>query len=315
MGPHGIPCSCQLSGQASDGGSFEAQLSDRPADRPHTQTRPGGAHPLVMFQERHRLAGVFAAYPASLKPPEPCRDPGPGCVDHLHRHAPVALSKSPRTRAANQLVARLNIKHQSIWGASHAHQMEALQTDEQITTIKRHTAAGRARHRPMSLKTAGVEVRSSSRTSTSTRNPRSTPSHPHSTRKSPYTRRLVQEGIEASAGAVGSSYDNVAAEALNKSYKRELVWCDGPWKGRADPGNRDRQMGGLVQPHPSPPHQRRRPPTHDRRTPLQSQPHHPTHHRVTNPPQNPGLSKPQTSDHHPTNFAETLRVRVTLDMR
>jgi len=34
------------------------------------------------------------------------------------------------------------------------------------------------------LTTAGVEVRSSSRTSTSTRNPRPTPSHPHSTRKS-----------------------------------------------------------------------------------------------------------------------------------
>jgi len=96
MGPHGIPRGCQLSGQASDGGSFEAQLSDLPADRPHTQTRPGGAHPLVMFQEYHRLAGGFAAYPASLKPPDPHRDPGPGCVDHLHHHPPVALSKSPR---------------------------------------------------------------------------------------------------------------------------------------------------------------------------------------------------------------------------
>ena len=48
----------------SDGGSLEAQLSDRPADRPGAQTRPGCAHPLVVFQECHRLAGVFAAYPA-----------------------------------------------------------------------------------------------------------------------------------------------------------------------------------------------------------------------------------------------------------
>ena len=47
-----------------------------------------------------------------------------------------------------------------------------------------------------------------------------------------YTGRLVDEGIEASAGAVGSSYDNAAAEALGKSYKRELVWRDGPWKDR-----------------------------------------------------------------------------------
>ena len=78
----------------SDGGSFEAQLSDRPADRPGAQTRPGCAHPLVVFQECHRLAGGFAAYPSALKPPEPCRDPGPGRVDDLHDHAPVALCDS-----------------------------------------------------------------------------------------------------------------------------------------------------------------------------------------------------------------------------
>ena len=188
MGPHGIPRGCQLSGQSCDGGSFEAQLSDRPADRPHTQTRPGCAHPLVMFQECHRLAGVFAAYPASFMPPDPHRDPGPGRVDHLHHHTTVALSDHPTTRAPRQLVARLNIEYQSIWGASHAHQMEALQTDEQNTpntTIKRHTAAaGRVKHRPRSVTTARVEVRSSPGTSTSTRNPQPTPTHPHSTRKS-----------------------------------------------------------------------------------------------------------------------------------
>ena len=188
VGPHGVPRGCQLSSQATGGGSLETQLSDRPADRPGAQTRPGCAHPLVMFQECHRLAGVFAAYPASFMPPDTRRDPGPGRVDHLHDHAPVALSNHPTTRAARQLVARLNIEHQGPWGASHAHQMEALQTDEQITTIKRHgAAAGRARHRPRSLKTAGVEVRSSPGTSTSTRNPRPAPGHPHSTRKSRQT--------------------------------------------------------------------------------------------------------------------------------
>ena len=138
-----------------------------------------------------------------IVPPEPCRDPGPGRVDHLHHHTTVALCDHPATRAPRQLVARLNIEYQSIWGASHAHQMEALQTDEQITpitTIKRRRApAGRVRHRPRSLKTAGVEVRSSPRTSTSTRNPRSTPTHPHSTRKSPKTdasQRLFRTSID-----------------------------------------------------------------------------------------------------------------------
>ena len=123
--------------------------------------------------------------------PDPRRDPGPGRVDHLHDHTPVALSDSARNPGSHQLVARLNIEYQSIWGASHAHQMEVLQTDEQITPIttikRRRAAAGRVRHRPRSLTTAGVEVRSSSKTSTSTRNPRPTPGHPHSTRKIPET--------------------------------------------------------------------------------------------------------------------------------
>ena len=51
----------------------------------------------------------------------------------------MTVSDHPTTRAANQLVTRLNIEHQSLWGASHAHQMEALQVNEQITpttTIK-----------------------------------------------------------------------------------------------------------------------------------------------------------------------------------
>ena len=120
-----------------------------------------------------------------IVPPEPCRNPGPGRVDHLHHHTTVALCDHPTTRAPRQLVARLNIKYQSIWGASHAHRP---QTDEQITpitTIKRHrAAAGRVKHRPRSVTTAGVEVRSSPRTSPPTHNPQPTPTHPHSTRKS-----------------------------------------------------------------------------------------------------------------------------------
>ena len=71
----------------------------------------------------------------------------------------MTVSDHPTTRAANQLVARLNIEHQSLWGASHAHQMEALQVNEQITpttTIKRLRAtAGRVRHRPRSCEDRG----------------------------------------------------------------------------------------------------------------------------------------------------------------
>ena len=88
----------KLPSQSCNGGSLEAQLSDRPADRPHTQTRPRSAHRVVLLNESHDPAGAFSAYPASFKPPQPCRDPGPGRVDRLHHHAPVALSKSPRNQ-------------------------------------------------------------------------------------------------------------------------------------------------------------------------------------------------------------------------
>lgn len=46
-----------------------------------------------------------------------------------------------------------------------------------------------------------------------------------------YSERLASEGIEASTGKVGSSYDNAAAEALNKSYKQEVIWRRS-WPGR-----------------------------------------------------------------------------------
>lgn len=128
-----------------------------------------------------------------IVPPDPCRNPGPRRVDHLHHHAPVTLSDHPTTRAASTAITGLYVEHQTTLTPSDRNQMETLQTDQQITpitTTKRHraaAAAGKVRHRPRPWKTAGVEVRSSSRTSTSTRNPRPTPGHPHSTLKSRQT--------------------------------------------------------------------------------------------------------------------------------
>lgn len=49
-----------------------------------------------------------------------------------------------------------------------------------------------------------------------------------------YTERLAEAGIEASVGSTGDSYDNAAAEALNKLYKKELIWRQGPWRGLDD---------------------------------------------------------------------------------
>ena len=117
---------------------------------------------------------MFAAYPAPFVPPDPRRDPGPGRVNQLHHHAPVALYDHPTTRATSKVIAGLYVENQTTGTSSDSDQMEALQTDEQIipiTTLKRRRTAGRVRRRPRSLKKAGEEARSSSRTSPSTHNP------------------------------------------------------------------------------------------------------------------------------------------------
>jgi putative transposase len=47
-----------------------------------------------------------------------------------------------------------------------------------------------------------------------------------------YTDRLSEAGIAASIGTVGDSYDNAMAEALNGTFKAELVYLHGPWRTR-----------------------------------------------------------------------------------
>jgi len=81
------------------------------------------------------LAGVFAVCPASFVPPDPHWDPGPGCVDHLHHHVPVALCDHPTTRATSKAITGLYVENQTTGTSSDSDQMEVLQTDEQITPI------------------------------------------------------------------------------------------------------------------------------------------------------------------------------------
>jgi transposase InsO family protein len=45
-----------------------------------------------------------------------------------------------------------------------------------------------------------------------------------------YSERLAEAGIAASIGSVGDSYDNAMAEALNGTFKAELIEMQGPWK-------------------------------------------------------------------------------------
>jgi putative transposase len=45
-----------------------------------------------------------------------------------------------------------------------------------------------------------------------------------------YTTRLSDVGVMPSVGSVADSYDNAMAEALNGTFKAELIQRSGPWK-------------------------------------------------------------------------------------
>ncbi|MEV7356877.1 IS3 family transposase [Kitasatospora sp. NPDC091276] len=45
-----------------------------------------------------------------------------------------------------------------------------------------------------------------------------------------YTERLAEAGASASVGSVADSYDNAMAEALNGTFKAELIEHQGPWR-------------------------------------------------------------------------------------
>ena len=49
-----------------------------------------------------------------------------------------------------------------------------------------------------------------------------------------YSQRLSDNGVVASVGSKGDSYDNAMIESFNGLYKWELIYSHGPWQGIAD---------------------------------------------------------------------------------
>ena len=133
------------------------------------------------------LAGVFAVCPASFVPPDPHWNPAQGAsiTSTTTRPRPCAIAPQPgqparqsqdsmsRTRPQPRRATAIRWKPSKPTSRSHRSQRSSYTA-----------AAGRVRHRPRSLKTAGKEACASSRTSPSIHNPQSTPGHPHSTWKS-----------------------------------------------------------------------------------------------------------------------------------
>ena len=97
-----------------------------------------------------------------------------------------------------------------------------------------------------------------------------------------YTERLTDAGIAASIGSVGDSYDNAMAEALNGTYKAELIRRQA--HGAPGPGRvRHHRMDRLVQ-HRPPPQRARRHPTARARSPLAHPDHTPAIMATTHQP-------------------------------
>ena len=124
MGLCGGPRGCELLGQSSDGGPREVQLTDRPG----AQTCPG------VYTDRFCSMKV-AIWQVCLRhiqrltvPSDLRRELGPERVDHLRRHAPVALCDHPVSRAVGNAITGIYIEYLGRLGASHSHQMEDVQT-------------------------------------------------------------------------------------------------------------------------------------------------------------------------------------------
>ena len=45
-----------------------------------------------------------------------------------------------------------------------------------------------------------------------------------------YTDRLTENGVMASVGSVGDSYDNALAETVIGLFKAEVIYARGPWR-------------------------------------------------------------------------------------
>lgn len=74
-----------------------------------------------------------------------------------------------------------------------------------------------------------------------------------------YSDRLAEASIVASIGSVGDSYDNAMAEALNGTFKTELVHLHGPWRTRSQLERAVHRLDRLVQHDPASRRDRGRP--------------------------------------------------------
>ncbi len=118
------------------------------------------------------------AYPSALCHRILVGNPGPGRVDHFHHHAPAA-QRSPRNRAARQLVASTNTEHQGSWCEPFIRWKPSKPTSR-TTDHDRADAQQQqvVRHCRGPLKTAGVDpliIKDSDLYP----QPRPTPGHPH----------------------------------------------------------------------------------------------------------------------------------------
>jgi putative transposase len=61
-----------------------------------------------------------------------------------------------------------------------------------------------------------------------------------------YTERLAENGVEASVGSVGDSYDNALAETVIGLFKTEVIYARGPWRSLGLTGTVVNATGGAA---------------------------------------------------------------------
>ena len=157
MGPHGIPRGCCRANPAMVAPSKRnCRIAQRIARAPR---RARGVHTEWFCSIKVAMAGGFAAYPS----PYCATGSAPGPRPRARRSPPPPYDRG-LARFSPQPGHPASWLHDSI-SSTRASGVRAtliaLQTDEQITpittitTIKRHTAAGRVRHRPRSFEDRG----------------------------------------------------------------------------------------------------------------------------------------------------------------
>ena len=135
LGPERVPGRAELAGEPLDRGALAAELADRPPERAHGQQAPRRADRGILFDECHHRAGLLAADPAALAPPDPHGPVRPRSVDHRGHDPAVTSGDRTASRAARDRIAGLDLEKEPGPGAVHRDQVQSREAEEEVASV------------------------------------------------------------------------------------------------------------------------------------------------------------------------------------